>query len=136
MEVREYGHTWVLRTLKGNEELQASILAKEYQDSFGQVKAWAWANLAHAIVSVDGDENWCPPIGPDPMANARARFRYITENWYWPIGDFLFGEYATLVQRQSDALKEVQDLSQRSLHTSTPSVDFSTEVGDLLDEPT
>ena len=133
-EINRWGHTWVIRTLKGSEELQASLLAKEYQDTFGQVKAWAWAQLAHAIVSVDGDENWCPPIGPDPMSNSRAKFRYMTENWYWPIGDYLFGQYAILVQSQDDAMREVQNLSERSLPSSMPSVDFSTEAGDLLDE--
>lgn len=128
--VHMWGHSFTLQTLKANEELEAALIAKEYQDSFGQVKAHAWAHLAMSVVAVDGDENFCPPIGPDVRKHATAKFRYMTENWYWPIGEFLFGEYVELVQRQTEALEALEDLSPRSRQTSKPTPDSSNEQGD------
>lgn len=128
--VSKWGHTWTLQTLKASEELEASLLAKEYQDTFGQVKATAWAHLAMAVVAVDGDEQFCPPIGPDWKQHARAKFNYMTTNWYWPIGEWLFGQYVELVQRQVRALDALEDLSSRSLRNSWPTEDSSTEQAD------
>lgn len=118
-----WGHDFVLRTLKAGEELEASLLAKEYQDTFGQVKATAWAHVAAALVAVDGDENFCPPIGPNVRNNLGAKFRYITENWYWPVGEYLFGKYVDLNQRQLRALDALEDLSSRSRQNSWPTAD-------------
>lgn len=117
-EIAFCGHRFLLRTLKANEELEASLLAKDYQDSFGQVKAHAWAHLAAALIAVDGEENFCPAIGPDPRQHLRAKFHYITENWYWPVGEYLFSRYVELVQRQVEAIQAVEDLSHRSLTNS------------------
>lgn len=118
-EVELGGHTFGLRTLKADEELIVGQLAKDYIDSMEQAKAWAWAHVALALTSVDGDLNFCPPIGPDKLANGRARFRYVTQ-WYWPVGEYLYGEYAQLLQRQADAMEAVQDLSPGSLSTFSP----------------
>lgn len=128
-EVPFCGHRFLLRTLKASEELEASLLAKEYQDTFGQIKAHAWAHLALSLVAVDGDPDFCPPIGPDKRGYARARFNYITE-WYWPVGQFLFSQFAELNRRQAAAVEAVEDLSSRSLTNSWPSADSSTEPGD------
>jgi len=117
-EVKFAGHTFILRTLKASEELEAALLAKDYLDTFGQVKGTAWAHLAASIVSVDGDENFCPPIGPDSKQYVRAKFNYMTDNWYWPLGEYLFGHYAELVRRQADAVEAVDSLSSRSLKNS------------------
>lgn len=129
-EVEFCGHTFTIRTLKGDEELMAALLVKEYGDTIGQAKAWAWANICLALTSVDGDEDFCPPIGPDKKAHARARFQYVTSKWYWPVGEYLFAQFAGLVQRQADVVKAMQDLSQRSLHTSMPWVDSWTDRAD------
>lgn len=124
------GHTFTLQTLKAGEELEAALLAKEFQDTFGQVKASAWAHIAMAVVGVDNDINFCPPIGPDIRQHGRAKFNYMTTNWYWPVGEFLFGEYVALVQRQAQALEALEDLSSRSLQNSRPMGDSSKEQGD------
>jgi hypothetical protein len=134
--VSKWGHNWVLRTLRADEELVASLIAKEYQDSLGQVKAYAWAHLAAAIVAVDGDDNYCPSIGPNIQDNVRAKFNWMTENWYWPIGEFLFGHYTELLSKQAEALDAVDSLSQRSLRTSWPSRDSLNEQGDSLETST
>ena len=121
--VRWCGHSFTLRTMKASEELEAALLAKEFADTFGQVKAHAWANIALALVAVDGDEDFCPPIGPDKRQYARALFNYVTENWYWPVGEYLFGQYVALIQRQARAIEAIENLSERSLRTSWPSQD-------------
>lgn len=122
-EVDFCGHTFVLRTLKADEELEAALIAKEYQESFGQVKAHAWAHLAAAVAVVDGDDDYCPAIGPGKRDHLRAKFRWMTERWYWPTAEFLFGTYADLIRRQADAIEAVESLSSRSLDTSWPRPD-------------
>ena len=82
-EIEWCGHTFVIRTLKAGEELQASALSKEYLESFGQVLAYAMSNIALSLVSVDGDENFCNPLGPGDKAYARSRFNYVAD-WYGP----------------------------------------------------
>lgn len=124
-EVRFAGHTFIIRTLKAGEELEAALVAKEFQETFGQVKGTAWAHLAAAVVSVDGKEDFCPPIGPDSKQHLRAKFHWMTENWYWPVGEYLFTEYANLVGKQSEAIEALESLSQRSLKNSWKLADSS-----------
>lgn len=137
------GHEFVLRTLKGDEELYIALLAKEFIETFGQLMAMAWATIAVSLVSVDGDEHFCPPIGPNRKEHARGRFQYITQNWYWPLCEELYKEYEQLRQRQVEAIKVVSNLSMRGPESFLPSPDsligqddFEShpEIMDLLDE--
>lgn len=136
-EVEIAGHTFLLRTAKADEELQAALLAKEYADTYGQIKAWAWANIAVALEAVDGEPDFCPPIGPDKKSWVRAKFNYITSNWYWPVGNRLFEEYTDLLRRQAEAMEALENLSTGSLTPSTPSSDSLTgpvpSLDDLID---
>lgn len=127
------GHTFVIRTLKGDEDLMVGLLCKEFEGTLTQPKAWAWANVAMAVQSVDGKTDFCPPIGPDPEAHARAKFRYMTGEWYWPLCEYIYEHFGLLVRRQREAIQAVQDLSERSLRPSTPSRDSLTEPGDSAD---
>lgn len=124
------GHTFVLRTLKGDEELLASLVCKEYVETWGQHRAWAWAQVALALVSVDGDTEFCPQVSVDKKAYARARFNYCTSNWVWAVAEFLYGCYAQLLQRQAEVLQEMESLSQGNLPTFTPFAGSSTDKGD------
>lgn len=130
-----YGHTFVIRTLRGDEELLASLVSKEYVETLGQTRAFIWARIALALVSVDGDEEFCEPIGPDRRAYARSRFQYCTANWYWPVAEKIFERYVALEERQVEALGRVEDLSQGNLPMSMPSVGSSTDKGDLQEPP-
>jgi hypothetical protein len=123
------GHSFTLRTLKMSEELEAALIAKEYLDSIGQIKANAWSQVAASLVAVDGDPNFCPPLGPDKRGHIRGKFKYMCDNWYPPVGNFLFDRYLLLLQRQMAAIEEVENLSTRSLSTSWPSSDFSKQAG-------
>jgi len=124
------GHSFVVRTLRGDEELMASALMKEYVETLGQSRAWVWAVISLALVSVDGNESFCPQAGPDRMAYARARFKYITQNWFWPVAAAVFQTYTDLQERQSEAMQAAEDLSQGNLPMFTPFADSSTDKGD------
>jgi len=112
-----FGHQYVIRTLKADEELYAGLIAKEFNDSLMEGRAVAWAQVSLALMAVDGDVNFCPPVGPDREAFARARFVWVTSRWYWPLGEYLFRRYAALLQRQVKAFEALQNLSTRSLPT-------------------
>lgn len=135
-EIRFCGHKFLIRTLKADEELSAALLAKEWQETFGMTKAHAWAHIAASLQAVDGDENFCPAIGPNREQHLRAKFNYITQNWYWPIGEYLFGKYVDLVGRMTEAIAEIEDLSSRSLQTSWTTVGSSTPLTDSEKIPT
>lgn len=105
------GHDFTIRTLRGDEELIAGLVSKEYMDTLGQAKAWAWAQVGLALVAVDGDTNFCPPIGPNKKQYGQARFKYVTENWYWPTCQYILNRYALLLDRQTEALEALESLS-------------------------
>jgi hypothetical protein len=121
------GHNFVLRTLRGDEDLLAGLVCKRYTEAIGQDKALTWATVALALVAVDGDEDFCPPIGRDKEAWARARFQYCTTKWFWPLAVRLWMSYAGLLQRQAAAMEAVEDLFSGSLPMPSPSADSSTE---------
>lgn len=129
------GHQFTIRTLRGDEELLAAQLTKEYVETLGQSRAWAWAIVALSLVAVDGDEAFCPPAGPDKRNYARARFNYVTSKWYWLTARTLFDRYTALQERQAKALEAVEDLSPGNLTTFTPFAGFSTDRGDSQEEP-
>lgn len=124
------GHSFVIRTLRGDEELLAGVLTKEYMDTLGQSRAWAWALVSLALVAVDGDESFCPPSGPDKRAYARARFQYCTSKWFWPVAEYIFRRYTTLLERQAQAVEAVEDFASGSLPLPMPFVGSSTDKGD------
>jgi hypothetical protein len=124
------GHTFTMRTLRGDEELAAGVIVREFIETFGQARAWAWAKIGLSLVAVDGNEAFCPPIGPDKIAYARARFRWVTEQWYWPLAEVLYSYFVELETRQLEAIRAAENLSRGSRAGSTPSADFSTEQGD------
>lgn len=137
-EFRQWGHSFVLRTLKGEEELAAAVVTKEYVETLGQAKAWAWVNVALSLQAVDGKYDFCPPIGPDPIEFARARFKYVTSKWHWPLAEFLFTQFVELQQRQYAVLEAMRDFSVGSQPISSPGLGSLTDLGispeDLAEE--
>jgi hypothetical protein len=125
------GHEFTLRTLKAAEELQIYRIVKEYQESFGQLLCVAAATVGVALTSVDGIEDFCEPLGPSTKSLADSRFKYVTENWYRPVIEYLFNEYDSLRKRQLVAVEAMRDLSPRSRTNLPPSPVFSTEQGDF-----
>lgn len=128
------GHDFQMRTLRGDEELAAALVHKEFRETLGDAKAWVWAQLALAVVSIDGDPNYCPPLGPDKRDLARARFKWMSSRWHWVVAEYLWAKYAELLGEQQRAIEAVQDLSNRSLSPFTPSPDSLTDPGTSAEE--
>lgn len=133
-EVEFCGHTIGIRTLTAYEEIAAAAAVEEFRNTLREPQAWATAQVGLAITHIDGDENFCPPIGPDPTGFAKARFMYISKNWYWPTIDFVYESYIALLDRQIKAIRAVQDLSNRSLLSHLPSLDSLIEPGISTEE--
>lgn len=128
------GHTFHIRTLKGDEDLAAGLAVKEYVETFSQARAWAWAKVGLSLIAVDGDTTFCPPIGPSKEEFAKARMRYCSSRWQWVLGEYLYAQFVDLDREAIEATKAVQNLSSRGLESFTPLPDFSTELGDLSEE--
>lgn len=126
------GHEFVIRTLRLEDELLASLVSKDYVDTLGQAKAWIAAQVGLALVSVDGDEDFCPPAGPNKKEFARGRFQYISSNWFEPTVNYIYGQYGNLVQRQAEALEAMENLSQESRISFMASPDSSTDRADSM----
>ena len=122
-DVEWCGHTFGLKTLTVNEEMAAAAAVQEFRSTLKEPEAWITSQIGLALTHVDGDESFCPPIGPDPISFAKARFKWVSENWYWPTVEMLFEEYSGLLEKQVKAIRAVQDLSSRSLPSLSPSED-------------
>lgn len=127
------GHTFRLKTLRASEEIAASSAIQQYRNTIKEPDAWAAAQVAISLVEIDGQTDFCPAAGPDPVSFAVGRFNYLTKNWYWPTIHFLFQCYTSLLERQIEAVRSFQDLSARGRHSSSPSADSLTELGISLD---
>jgi hypothetical protein len=126
------GHEFVIRTLRLEEEMLAALVSKEYIDTLGQAKAWIAAQVALALVSVDGDDSFCPPAGPNKKEFARARFKYVSSSWFEPTVNYIYSKYAELIERQATALEEMENLSQESRTIFTASPDSLTDKADSI----
>lgn len=130
------GHHFKIRTLRGDEELLAGLVCKEFVETAGQARAWIWALVSMCIVAIDDDENFCPPLTANKRDYALARFQYCTRKWFWPTAVHINQKYAELQAKQEEAMKRVEDLSSGSLHTSMPFVDSSNVRDDSEEQPT
>lgn len=103
------GHKFVIRTLTQDELLEVALAIKEYMDTDAGVKAHMMAIVAACVVSVDGQALPHPitlEIGDSLFQN---HWRYVRANWYPPVIDAVFTQYARLewkVREVIDALGE------------------------------
>lgn len=123
------GHTFGLRTLRVDEEIAAAKAIDSFRDTLKEPQAWAAVQVGLALTHLDGDTDFCPSVGVDKVSFARARFQYVTSQWYWPTIDYLHSEYLALLEKQAIAIRAVQDLSTGSPLTFSPSLDSLNEPG-------
>lgn len=98
------GHTFVVRTLKTGEKLEALQLCKPYEDSVSFARAYRAAIAAAGLVSVDG----LPVLVPQKQVSAvRQKFDYITSNWYDHIIERLYEEIDRLEGKVVKILEEL-----------------------------
>lgn len=129
------GHNFVIRTLKLEDEMVAGLAAKDYEDSISQAKAWVAAQVGMALVAIDGDESFCPQAGPDKKNFARARFQYVTRNWYEPTINYIYARYVELLERQMMVLSEMENLSPEGRISFMASPDSSMQKADSQQGP-
>lgn len=103
------GHTFGLKTLRADEDFAVGAALKEWQDTAKAAQVWGAAHVAMALTHIDGDTAFCPPIGPNKTAFAKARLKWLTENTYWPTINFLYEKYADLLDEQQKVHQVVQD---------------------------
>jgi hypothetical protein len=131
------GHTFVLKTLRPSEKAAVATAIQPWRETLAESIAWANGHVGLALVSVDGDDSFCPPAGPDIAAHARARLNYVTNpetGWYQPTLDFLFNFYLSVEQEVLNAVQEFQDLADGSQQVSQPSADSLIALGTSTDE--
>lgn len=114
------GHRFVLRTLRIGEELSCAQVVKEYEGTMAQGKAYAIAQIAAALVSVDGREI-VGNLGPDDTASTiHKKFEYIRERWYWPVIELIYAEFSDLMIRQASAYEALEGKWRASRTSFTP----------------
>lgn len=121
------GHTFTVRTLRGDEELLAGLAMKDYIETLGQAKAHVWSTVALALTEVDGSTDFCPQASTSKQEYAHARFRWATSHWYWPVALYIYNKYTDLLRRQNEALEALEDFCSGSLPTFMPFASSSTD---------
>lgn len=124
------GHQFVIRTLRGDEELLAGLVTKEFVNSMAQERAWVWALVSLCLTVVDGDPEFCPRVVKSDRDYARQRFQYCTKKWFWPLAVHIHEKYVALLKEQQEAMEAMEDLSLGNRTTFTPSAEFSNEGDD------
>ncbi|WP_028058420.1 hypothetical protein [Candidatus Solirubrobacter pratensis] len=133
-EYRVWGSAYTMRTLKGDEELAAAVVTKEYVETLAQAKSWAWANIALSVDAIDGKHDYCPRVQVDAVEFARARFRYWTSTYTWTLGERLFTEFVTLQRRELAAREAMQDFHVPSPAPFLPGLSSLSDLGISTDE--
>ena len=118
------GHSFVIRTLKSDEELLVAQMCVPWNETIGSVRAHAIAMVALAVQLVDG-KTLPVPIGEQQAGEigwAEQRFLYC-RRWYSMVIDEIFNRYLEL---EGIARKVVSELGKGSAPegpetTSSPS---------------
>lgn len=97
-------HSFQLRTLKAVEKIEVSLLSKDLEGSLGYSRKYKALCVAAALVTVDGREI----LTPNRAENAiPQKYRYVVENWYDPVIDFLYVELDKLEGRVIQIMQEL-----------------------------
>jgi len=115
------------------------VVIKPWRETIAEPEVWANAQVAAALVSIDGYSDFLQQAGPDLESHVRARLRYITNSetgWYGPTISFLYDCLLGMEDEALKALNELQNLSQRDLDQLRPSPDSLETPGTSPDETT
>lgn len=129
------GHTFGLRTLLPQDKFAISSVIQPYRNTIMEVDVYQAAHVAAGLTAVDGDENFCPPIGADINAFLQGRLNYIAKRLYPPTIEFLWTRQQLLEATAAQAIKEMDRLLRGSQPiTLPPWLDSLTEQGSSPDE--
>lgn len=120
------GHTFGLHTLRPAEKFAISIVLQPYRNTVFEVDVFQALHVGLALSEVDGDQDFCPPIGPSLEDLARARLNYLSGGkngeggWYPPTIEFLWTRYMLLEATAAKAIQELENLSLGGQPTNLP----------------
>lgn len=130
--VKFCGHEFVIRTLRPSEKAAIATAIKPWRETVAEGEVWQNAHVGMSLVSIDRNDEFCPPASPDLTAFAEGRLNYVTDSetgWFQPTLDYLFGQYLELEKEVLDAITEFQNLVSGSPQPFQPSADSLTEQG-------
>lgn len=130
-------HTFTLRTLRPAERAAIAVAIKPWRETIAEPEVWANAQVAVALVAVDGYTDFCPQAGPDLESYVKARLKYLTNaetGWYGSTISWLYDRFLELEAESVLALEELQNLSTRNPAPSLPLPDSSETQGTSDDE--
>lgn len=131
------GHVFTLKTLRPSEKAAAALAVQPWRDTIAEPEQWGNAQVAMALVSVDGEPDFCPPASRNINEYAKARLNFVTHpdnGWHSPTLAFLYDEFLTLEKESLAAVEELRNLSERNPAPSQPLPDSLTEPG-ISDDP-
>ncbi len=71
-------HTFTLRTLRPAERAAIAVVIKPWRETYSEPEVWANAQVATALVAVDGVSDFLQKAGPDLESHVKARYNYLT----------------------------------------------------------
>jgi hypothetical protein len=105
-------YEFTIRTLTIDEEIAVGQLIKHLDKTVIQEKALVVGIVAASLVSINGKYPFPETFVEDPIAKLRENYRYIAENWHWPIVAKLNEQYLILQEKMYKSLTELENLSQ------------------------
>lgn len=111
--VRFCGHDFILSTIRPHMKYVIGQAMEPYRNTLVEPQAWAAMHVGLSLTSVDGKQDFCPPIGSNELEFCLARFAWVSGStgWMQPTIDYLFAEYIQLENREAEAIAEFQSLS-------------------------
>lgn len=101
------GHDITIKTLKIGEELEASLLTREFEGTEEYLRAVATSLVAASIDTVDG-KPLVESLGPSQDDLIQRKFDYVRSKWYWPTIRAVYDQYVELLQEQKEVLDEFE----------------------------
>lgn len=115
----QYGHDFVIKTLRSGERLICAQVIHDYEDTLGLELAFKLAYVAACVVSVDA-RPLVAALGPGSAQRREQILRAFSlisdpdKGWYDATVDAVYDEYSRLVVRQGAAFAALEGKSKAS----------------------
>lgn len=124
------GHTFIIRTLKIEEEIAIGQIIKPYAGSITEDKAAVTAIAAACIETIDG-QPLIVQIQKDPVVHLQEKYKALVTHWHWPVAKKINEEYILL---QQEMMKVVEETANLSVGDRIQNSADSTEILDPLND--
>ncbi len=106
------GHSFVIKTLTGDEILGVAQIIKPWMGTVGESRAYSIAMASVAIVSVDGQELPIPVSSEGgEYAWIYQRFNYVKAHWHAPTIDKVYSEFRALEDKSDEVMTAMEKAS-------------------------